>query len=588
MSAEYRILHVDDEPNFASTTAAYLERESDWFHIETAMSADDGLAILDQGEFDCTVSDYDMPGTNGIDFLEAVRDDYPDLPFILFTGKGTEEIASQAISAGVTDYLQKEGGSDQYTLLANRIENAVEKYRAEQELDITRRQYEKVTEQNLAGIYLIQDGEFVYVNPRLADIHGYNREEIMGMSPLDLIAPEERDRVQRNLERRFEGEIGDVHYETVGLTKDGERIDIELHGSRIIYDGKPAVIGTELDITERKENERVVKQAKQRLELALREAQAGIWEWNRETDELYWSNELLEVVGVDEKFDGTFDTFEERLHPDDVDRVETAIESAIDTGERYQVEQRIETNAGGYIWLDVRGQVVEDSSSMVGIAFDITDRKKQEQQLHRQRNRLDDFVSVVSHDLRNPLNVANSRLELAMDDCESPHLDGVEGALERMEALIEDLLELARQGHPIGEIETVALARAGRASREAVETENASISLETDLSIRADKGRLQQLLENLLRNAVEHGSDDVTVTIGALDDGFYVGDTGPGIAPENREEIFDAGYSTTDDGTGFGLSIVEQVVEAHEWDIRVTESADGGARFEITDVDIVD
>ncbi|MFB6281060.1 MAG: response regulator, partial [Haloferacaceae archaeon] len=99
-----RILHVDDEPDFADLAASFLERENDRFVVETATSASDGLDRLADDRFDCIVSDYDMPGRNGIEFLETVREDHPELPFVLYTGKGSEEVASDAISAGVTDY----------------------------------------------------------------------------------------------------------------------------------------------------------------------------------------------------------------------------------------------------------------------------------------------------------------------------------------------------------------------------------------------------------------------------------------------------------------------------------------------------
>lgn len=101
----------------------------------------------------------------------------------------------------------------------------------------------------------------------------------------------------------------------------------------------------------------------------------------------------------------------------------------------------------------------------------------------------------------------------------------------------------------------------------------------------ADESRLQQLLENLISNAIEHSGDDVTVTVGELDDGFYVEDNGVGIPETGRESVFEPGYSTTQDGTGFGLHIVDQVVEAHGWDIQVTTGPQGGARFEITNVE---
>ncbi len=247
-----RVLHVDDDPEFVDLASTFLERDNDEMCVETAITIDEGMGLLDTHDIDCIVSDYEMPGQNGIEFLQTVRERYPDLPFLLFTGKGSEEIASDAISAGVTDYLQKGGGTDQYTVLANRIRNAVEKYWIEHELDTTRRQYQQIVEQNLVGIYIIQDGEFVYVNPKLAEIHGYDRETIIGMSPLELIVPDERDRVRENLQRRIEGEVEEIQYQTVGLTRSGERIDIELHGSRIEYGNSTAVMGAELNITERK------------------------------------------------------------------------------------------------------------------------------------------------------------------------------------------------------------------------------------------------------------------------------------------------------------------------------------------------
>ena len=194
----------------------------------------------------------------------------------------------------------------------------------------------------------------------------------------------------------------------------------------------------------------------------------------------------------------------------------------------------------------------------------------------------------MSHDLRNPLNVAEGRLTLAQEECDSLHLEAVEQAHDRIHALIEDLLTLARGDDTAADTTPVSLADAAEESWAGVETADASLATDIDRTIEADAGRLKQLLENLIRNAVEHGGDDVTVTIGELPDGFYVEDDGPGIPAADRDDVFEAGYSTNDAGTGFGLSIVKQVVEAHDWAIHVTEGPDGGARFEITNVCILD
>ena len=140
------VLHVDDEPDFAEMTAEFLTRENDRLSVETATDPPEGLELLGTGEFDCVVADYDMREMNGIEFLDRVRDRHSDLPFILFTGKGNESIASEAISAGVTDYLRKDPGTNQYAVLANRIENAVEGYRSAIEAERHQHRIEQVRE----------------------------------------------------------------------------------------------------------------------------------------------------------------------------------------------------------------------------------------------------------------------------------------------------------------------------------------------------------------------------------------------------------------------------------------------------------
>jgi PAS domain S-box-containing protein len=204
--------------------------------------------------------------------------------------------------------------------------------------------------------------------------------------------------------------------------------------------------------------------------------------------------------------------------------------------------------------------------------------------LTRKNERLEEFTSIVSHDLRSPLDVAEGRLALARDDCESQHLDEVQRALDRMDALIEDLLTLAREGETVTDLEPIGLAAIVQTCWTNVDTRDATLVTDIDQTIHADESRLKQVFENLVRNAVEHGGEEVTVTIGELDDGFYVEDDGPGIPKEERDDVFDAGYTTTDEGTGFGLSIVEQVVDAHGWEIHVTEGTEGGARFEVTGI----
>ncbi|MFB6146831.1 MAG: response regulator, partial [Halobacteriaceae archaeon] len=168
-----RVLYVDDEPGFADLSVEYLERANDRIEGTAVQRAAAGLERLEAERFDCIVSDYEMPGRNGIEFLEAVRTDHPELPFILHTGKGSEDIASEAISAGVTDYLQKRGGTDQYAVLANRIENAVDGHQAAMRAEWRRYRLEQVMQTVHASVVQVDpDGEIGVANDRAEAVLG--------------------------------------------------------------------------------------------------------------------------------------------------------------------------------------------------------------------------------------------------------------------------------------------------------------------------------------------------------------------------------------------------------------------------------
>ncbi|MFB6201529.1 MAG: ATP-binding protein [Halorhabdus sp.] len=243
----------------------------------------------------------------------------------------------------------------------------------------------------------------------------------------------------------------------------------------------------------------------------------------------------------------------------------------------------IETDAGTRYYR-VTEQPFSATQTSLGRALVFTDETHREQyrhELERQNERLEDFASMLSHDLRNPLNVAQGRLELLRDECESEHIEAACRALSRIEQLVDDVLQMARQGQPVEETANVSVGAVARDAWEMVETDQAELRTD-DAEITADPDRLQRLLENLFRNAVEHAGTDVTVTVGPLGSGqgFFVEDDGPGIPPEERDQIFDSGYTTAEDGTGFGLAIVEQIAEAHGWSVNLAEDGDG-ARFEI-------
>ena len=764
-SDSIRVLYVDDEPGFADTAAAFLEREDGRLNVQTVTGAEAGLSILAAEEIDCIVSDYDMPGTNGIDLLELVREEYADLPYILYTGKGSEEIASDAISAGVTDYLQKEVGTSQYTLLANRISNAVEAARSSREATRRRHRLEQILK-TVPGCVaqLDTDGRFVFANDRAEAVLGLDRDEVTDRAYNDPeweIRDLDGDPIpDEDLPFRQVRDTGTPLYGFKHTIKwpDGTWKVLLVNGAPL-FDGDGAVdsvVFSLTDITDQRLQERELAETRRRLELALEATDTGVWEWNLETDTVRWNETLERLMGFEPgAFEGTLEAFVDRVHPDDIDRVRGKLDRAIEDDTLYQTEFRMREQDGTYQWVEVRGRIVHDDTGdrMVGTHQDITGRKKRERnltqvknqyqtlvdnfpggvflfddecryvrvggeeidavglsdeeligatphdffpedtatelveyfeaalagdshtfeqsfagnryrvqtvpvrtddgevpygmavstnvtefvkqrrQLERQNDRLDRFASVVSHDLRNPLNVAQGHLELAREEADNDHLATVATALDRSFALIDDLLTLAREGGDVDALQPTALESICRSCWRNVDTGEATLVVSTDLTLQADPNRLQQLLANVFRNSVEHGStgsrshahgdsvehgstssrtnsgysaehsstsnraepdDNVehadatpTITVGSLNDssGFYIADDGPGIRPEKREQVFEVGYSTADRGTGFGLSIVAEIADAHDWDVRVTGSVDGGARFEFTGVD---
>lgn len=247
---EIRVLHVDDDPDLTELTKTFLERIDDDLSVVAETSVVTALDRLRDGEFDCIVSDYDMPNTNGLEFLEIVREQHPDLPFILFTGKGSEELASEAISAGVTDYMQKQPGTEQYEMLANRVRNAAERYRTQRRFWDALSWYRRLVEQSLAGVFIVQDGVIVYVNEHFTEIFGHSQRELIGTSPDVIFCDSAGDTDLMELLSGDEKVTNAFQREVTGQSKDGTEIPVEVHGGMITYEGRPGYIGILWDRSE--------------------------------------------------------------------------------------------------------------------------------------------------------------------------------------------------------------------------------------------------------------------------------------------------------------------------------------------------
>lgn len=499
------------------------------------------------------------------------------------------------------------------------------------------RQYRQVAEnQHDVSFILSEDGTVEFIVDQVSDMLGWDKEDLIGKQATEAIGtlatdPEIEARAADAIDAVLEGESQTNLRATIATEKLDERV-ISIRLTPYRPNGTTeGVVGISHDITELEERTRQLHRQKAKIE-ALHDVAAKI-EACENTDDVYEevvsaAESILEfdIAIADAEDDGLLipQAVSSTLSDDDyydetpVDEEDSAAATAYRTGESSVVDDvshhaadpaSVEFRSGLTVPIGEHGmfQAVSRSTG----AFDETDRelaellaahgdarltqlererelREQTEQLKRQNERLDQFANVVSHDLRNPLNVAESYVELARQDQDCDRLDDATAALDRMGQLIDDLLTLARKGQQARDVESLALEDLVEASWRTVETGEATLVCETTRTLQADRRQLTQLLENLFRNSIEHGADggEVTITVGELPDGFFVEDEGSGLPEADRDQLFEVGYSNTKTGTGFGLGIVEEIANTHGWDIAATDSESGGARFEVTGIEL--
>jgi len=510
-----RVLFVDDEPGAADLAAVHVDRLVDGVETVTYTDPEDALAAIETDRVDCVVSDFDMPGSNGLELLTDARAVDPGLPFVLFTGKGSEEIASEAVSAGVTDYLQKGVGRDRYEMLANSVENALERRRVERDLR--------------------------EVNAKVTALHEFATE----------VAACER--------------VADVFERTVAAAED------ILHFDRCV--------------TARREGEALVP-------AALSESVTA--------DEVRTFEVGEGVVGTTAATERTMVVDNLSVDPDDPNQLESPADPDRSEPDRAGVTGDGERADGS----TVADPVADDIRSAISVPIGS----------HGVLQAVSDGYAAFDEG-----DVEFTEL-LAAHAADAVEQIQTENALraerDRLTALFDDLLALARQGRTVNELEPVDLAETAERAWRTVDTGDASLDApDGSVTVDADPERLRTLLEDLFTNSVEHGStgnrtesgdsvvhgatgsrtaadDDVergstagtgiTVTVGALPNGFYVADDGAGFAAGlDPDEAAEYGVSSDPHGTGFGLAIVREIAAAHGWALAVDDA--DGARFEFRD-----
>jgi PAS domain S-box-containing protein len=447
-----------------------------------------------------------------------------------------------------------------------------------------------VEEVNDLATVVDTDGTITYVSPAITRILGYDPGELVGHEGLEFVHPEDRERnadaLEAVLSNPSESETVEVRFRHA----DGSWRWIEATmRNRVDDDIIDGILLSSRDITERKEYEREARELAEEYEALLNSVEDAIFLINvkKNKDSVRFEFERLSPfyerqTGITtEEVQGQ--TPQAVFGEEQGAGLEANYHRCVKAGEPIPYQEELRVSEGARFWQTKLAPVVSDGeiTRLVGVTRNVTERVERERQLRQQNERLGEFASVISHDLRSPLNVAQGRAALLAEQGESEHLDPLLQALDRMEAIVEDTLTLARQGDTISETESVSLTNLVGKCWATVDTGEATIEIVDEMTFQADPDRLRHVFENLFRNAVEHGGSDLTVRVGCHNElGIYVEDNGPGIPVEKRDEVFEPGHSSAQGGTGFGLTIVKRIVEAHGWELSVADGTDGGARFE--------
>ncbi|WP_435180376.1 MEDS domain-containing protein [Halorussus sp. AFM4] len=522
-------------------------------------------------------------------------------------------------------------------LMGQWVKYELERRQRERQLERTKTRFETVFEQSNDGVLLVdpEADELVDANAAAARMLGYARDELASLRPSD-IHPNEREQCRAFLDRALE--TGSAWSEDLHCrTRDGRDVPTEISAAAVSLDGRELVLANVRPIDERKTHERYQRELYETvadstapfeakladlLELGCDRFGLEIGYFARTDDDDAF--EIIEAVGGHDRIepgvtDSLSNTYCEKLlaSPDPV-----SVRSAAEAGwtddpayERFGLDAYFATtvNVGNdehatlcfasetpreqpfakaeRTFLDLMGQCV---------SYEL-ERTHREAQLRQKNDRLESFASMLAHELRNPVTIGQIYGQQLSGEQNAEAIDYVTEAFDRIEDMVDVLLILTRGREAVGERAPIDLGDAARDVWETVEAPDAALRVDLDRTIEADETYVSHLFRNLLDNAVEHGSTgreaqshdaveqagaDVTVTVGDLPSGFYVADDGVGIPEDEREAVFDEGYTTAADsgGTGLGLAFVRKLAEVYEWEVSVTESESGGARFEFRNV----
>jgi len=575
-----RVLHVDDHSDYVNMPASELEGIDDRLAVDVVDTVEDALATLPEEDVDCIVTEYHL-GERAEQPVERLRRVDAEIPIVLFTEADLATVES-ALSDGPTEYVPKDRASNErtYQLLAERIERLVDAQRTAETDPSLSVATERVTDDLAVPTCVLVADEPVSVNDAFAERFDLDPEtitfdQIAGLAGRDaeglatfLRAPDSDT---------FSFETDDGAQTRVHATVDEATATVATLW--VTSDGAPAIEATMLDSL-------------------LREVPHAIYFKDEQSRHVRASDTLprMNADGYIESPEGKVHyTAEDILGKTDFDLypLEHAVPAVEDDQRVMETEEPIVrkdkhhvTPGGSDIhlsttkapWYDDEGQV----RGVVGISIDVTDETHDTDAAARQTAHLDDIEQAVRTAIVDPVERVRQELDVGTERDDADRLADARRSVETVERAARAVRRLARDSQPPTELETVDVGGVAEETWQALDPEQATLSVELDEVTVADRGRLKDLYEALFENALNHAGPAVTVRIGSHNDGFFVEDDGPGVDPAETERVLDVGYSSVGRAAGLGLPLVAHVADSFGWVTTVCEGTDGGFRVEFS------
>ncbi len=589
---EFVVLHVDDDPQLLDLSEEFLPREDDRLVVETTSDPTAAVERIRTTAYDAVISDHQMPELTGLELLERIRDDGHELPVIMFTGKGREEVASEALNLGADRYLQKGGDpTAQYTVLADAVVQEIEHANAKTSLQENKAKYAGVYE-NAPLAFVIWDTEQRVVdwNDRAESLFGWSATEARGTRLDELVLSAEEADSFETVARPLLTDGEPTEQVVTNVTKDGQRVVCHWYNTplRNADDEVREVMSMILDITGSRER----KATLQEYATAVEASDDSIYMLDPDGKYVFANSEHLTRLAADGKIqraeeEAVVGRTYASIHPEsDVERITEILREVPASGAPKTEEYAFETeDRWSYrTYSPVSDPATGEQLGVVVISKDITQRKRMEER--------ESFLSsLLRHDVKNKIHTADGYLDLVEDgDCPPETLDHLEtatralsGSLELIEQ-ISTLSELAQEEVGVCDLRSilddVVDSYASQAAAEGV-----------DLSYNGCEGSVQggPLLEalfgNLITNALKHSNAD-TISVDCRRDGeeyvVVVADDGDGLKTETAARLLEEGVSEGESaGTGLGLYLVDQIAESYGGRIELGDSDSGGLRVAV-------